>query len=256
MDRHVPVRILWLTIAGLLLAVVAWHAFVSQVGAPAQASGTDPQPSKAAASAASVDVTPAAAAVTADHLLHLQPDQVLATVNRRPIRVADALPAGANQQIDISPQELKFFLDRAVDRELIFETAQKQGITLDESQNRQLAEMQAMRNQPEPGGLAKLNNDPAARQMEALDAKAFMLQTALMAARGDSPNVSEDQVLDYLQHHPSEFGNFSGQPSADMDFAIRTQLATPVRSTYNQALAAYMQQIESSADVVLYSSAQ
>ena len=241
--------------AGLLLAVLAWHAFLSQLGAPAQTTGADTQPSKPASFAASVEVKPAAAAaVTGGNPLRLKPDQVLATVNRRQIRVSDAIPAGSNQQIEISPQELKFFLKRAVDRELIFETAQKQGMDLDESQNRQLADLQAMRHQREPGGLAKLNSDPAAQELEALDAKAFMLQTALMAARGASPNVSEDQVLDYWQHHQSEFGSSSGQPSADLEFQIRTRLATPVRSNYNQALAAYMQQIESSAEVVLYNS--
>ena len=252
MEHKVAVRILWLSLAGLL-AVLAWHEFMSQLGAPVQASGADTQRAKPDAAVVN---KPAAAAVTAAAWLQVQADQVLAMVNRHPIRAGDTIPAGTNQQIQISPQELKFFLQRAVDRELIFETAQKQGIDLDEAQNRQLAGMQAMRNQREPGGMAKLNNDPAARQLEALDAKAFMLQTALKAARGASPNVSEDQVLDYWQHHQSEFGSSSDQPSAELEFQIRTRLAAEVRANYNQALAAYMQQIESSAEVVLYTSAQ
>ncbi len=243
-----------------MLLVVAWLALVSQTGAPVQTTGTPPPPDSASPAAA-VALKPAAApetAETAETVVRLHPDQLLATVNRHPIRVLDALPTGdTNQEIAISARDLKFFLHRAVQRELIFEAAHHRGIDLDESQNQQLATMQAMRNQPEPGGLARLNSDPASQRMEAMDARAFMLQTAIMAAQGVSPNVSEDQVRDYFQQHPSEFASLPGPPAADnpawqdLDFQIRNQLAASVRSNYNQQLATYMRQMESSAALVL-----
>jgi hypothetical protein len=65
-------------------------------------------------------------------------------------------------------------------------------------------------------------------------------------------------VRDYFQQHPSEFSGLAGQPSADnpawqdLDFQIRNRLAASVRSNYNQELAAFMQQMESSADLVLF----
>ena len=252
MEREVPARTLWLTLTGLVLVVIVWLALVSQVGAPVPATGIPPPPTTAGPK-------PAAPPETAETVVRLHPEQVLATVNHHEIRVGDALPAsGTNQEIAISSRDLKFFLHRAVQRELIFEAASKQGIDLDESQNQQLANMQAMRNQPEPGGIARMNSDPASQQMETLDARAFMLQTAIMAARGASPNVSEDQVRDYFQQHASDFANLPGQPSADnpawqdLDFQIRNRLAASVRSNYNQELAAFMQQMESSADLVLF----
>jgi len=253
MERELPARTLWLTMTGLVLVVVAWLALVGQVGAP--------EPPKTALPATNTSVASQSESVpeNLETVVRVHPEQVLATVNRHEIRAQDALPAsGTNREITISARDLRFFLHRAVQRELIFEAASKQGIDLDESHNQQLANMQAMRNQPEPGGIARMNSDPASERMEALDARAFMLQTAIMAARGASPNVSEDQVRDYFQQHPSEFSGLAGQPSADnpawqdLDFQIRNRLAASVRSNYNQELAAFMQQMESSADLVLF----
>jgi hypothetical protein len=185
---------------------------------------------------------------------------VLATVNGRRITARDAVPfSGTNQEMEISQRDLKFYLHRAVDRELIFEAARKQGIVLDESQNQQIANMQAMRNQHEPGGIARLNDDPAGRRLEALDAEAFMLQKAIMAARGTSPNVTESQVQEYYQQHQSEFENqpndadAHGQVWQQVAFQIRSQLAASTRAKYNGEQADYMHQIESEAEVVFNS---
>jgi len=250
-------RILFVAIAGLLVSGLAYCSLVHLGrGASVQADAPVPAPGK---SNASVVIGPSPG-VAADPVLRVRLDQVLATVNGHRITVRDAVPAsGTNEELELSPGDLKFFLNRAVDRELIFEAAQKQGISLDESQREQLAASQAMRNQREPGGLAQFNADPASRELEALDAQAFMLQTSLMEARGASPNVSESQVQDYFQQHQSDFGNLPADPNArnqawqQVDFQIRTLLAASTRSNYNQQLADYMQQIQSQANVVLNS---
>ena len=88
-----------------------------------------------------------------------------------------------------------------------------------------------MRNQPEPGGLAKLNGGDAQRNLDLRDNQAFMLQTELMAAQGASPDVSEEQVTAYYQAHQSELGGLPAeeparsQAWAKLDFGIREQLA-------------------------------
>ena len=192
-----------------------------------------------------------------NQIVRLRQHDVLARVNGHAITVQQAVPiAGTNEDVEISPADLKFFLNRAVDRELIFETALKQRVFLDNSQNQQFANMQLMRNQHAPGDIAALNDDGAARQMEAADAKAFMLQTALMAAQGLSPDVTENQVLDYYAQHQSDYAPLPSDPMAHQQawqqvaYQIRTLLAGSTRAAYNNGLAAYMQQMRSSADVV------
>ena len=191
-------------------------------------------------------------------LLHLIPDQVLATVNGSAIRLTDILPLANSNQITLDKMTLDYYLKRAVDRDLIFQKAQQQGIALDESQHHQLAALQAMRNQPEPGGIARLNDSPAANQLEMQDSAAFMLQTTLMNAQGDSPNVTEDQVAAYFNQHQSEFGGASleslqndPQMWQEVDAEIRNQLAPSVRANYNNQVADFMRNLESQANITL-----
>ena len=243
-----------LAVAMLLILLLTYRAMFHQQGSPVR--------SNAVAGVSDTNTGPAAvrqeAGAPVSRAMRFRQDEVLATVNGRKITVREAVPfGGTNQEVEISPGDLKFFLNRAVDRELIFDAAKKQGVFLDESQNQQLANMQSMRNQREPGGIAKLNDDPAGRQLEALDAKAFMLQTAIMAARGASPDVTEKQVLDYYHQHQSELGNLPADSDArsqawqELAYQIRTQLAASTRTEYNHELAAYMHQVESEADVVV-----
>jgi hypothetical protein len=242
-----------LFLAGLVILPLAFRVISHQRGSPVQSNMVAGEPGT---NGGLFGVTKAVEAA-ASPILRLRLEDVLATVNGHKISVRDAVPhSGTNQEVEISSRELKFFLNRAVDRELIFEAAQKQQISLDESQNQQLANLQSARNQSEPGVIAKLNDDAAGRELEALDAKAFMLQTALMAARGASPNVTEDQVQAYYQQHQSEFDSLPADPNTrrqawqQLAFQIRTRLAGSTRTAYNIGLAAYMQQMESGADVV------
>jgi hypothetical protein len=250
---------IWLAMAVLLVALLAYRAKVHRQDSPVRFNAVA---GEVGASNGPIAVRqPVEAPVS--RVLRLRRDQVLATVNGHQITVGEAVPVdGTNQDVEISPGDLNFFLNRAVDRELIFEAAKKQGVFLDGSKNQQLADMQSMRHLREPGGIAKLNDAPAGRQLEALDAKAFMLQTAIMAARGASPDVTEGQVLDYYHQHQSEIGNLPADADArghawqELDYQIRTQLAAQTRTTYNSELAAYMQQIKSEANVVFDTSLQ
>ena len=252
----VQVRTIGLTALGVLAITLVCRGFFNRQAASVPPGAAATQPEKAVASPAPVGGTPSTSAA-ADQVLRIEPDQVLATVNGHQITGRDAIPlTNTNQATEISSNTLNFYLHRAVDRELIFEAAKKQGIILDESQNHQIANMQAMRDQREPGGIAKLNNDPAGRRLEALDAEAFALQTAIMAAQGSSPNVTESQVQNYFQQHQSDFATLPADPNTrdqtwqKVAFQIRSELAASTRAKYNSDLAAYMQKIESEAEVV------
>lgn len=213
----------------------------------------------AAASPQAYTKSPELHSKESDQLVRLTPDQVLATVNGNVIRLADILPladTNSTGQITLDKVTLNYYLKRAVDRDLIYQKAQQQGIALDESQHQQLAAFQAMRDQPEPGGIARLNDSPAANQLETQDSTAFMLQTTLMAAQGASPNVTEDQVTAYYNQHASEFGGTS-LPSLQEDQAtwqeieaqIRKDLAPSVRANYNTQVADFMRNLESQANI-------
>ena len=85
-----------------------------------------------------------------------------------------------------------------------------------------------------------------------------MLQTTLMSAQGDSPNVTEDQVTAYYTQHESQFGGMSLdslQQNQEMwqqvEVAIRNELASSVRANYNNQVANYMGNLESQANITV-----
>ena len=252
-------RIYLLVVAGLLIAVLAYHSAGSRRESSVQAN-VPVQTNLAVAAPVKSGVSAAGKPSAAERVLQLRPDQVLASVNGHEIKLGDVVPVSTNasqRDVEVSVQDLKYFLKRAMDRELIFQAAKERGLALNDSQHQQLANMTAMRNQPEPGGIARFNTTGAQRELELRDSEAFMLQTTLMAAQGASPNVTEDQVVAYYQDHQTQFGGLpvdeaSRTPEWEkIDFGIRQQLAAAARASYNEKLAAYMKQVESSANIVM-----
>jgi hypothetical protein len=251
-----PFRI-YLLAAGLLIAFLTYH-FEGHRQAPSiQTSHAAPAtPGESSAVVARSSNGPAAEG----RALWLRPDQVLATVNGQPIKLAEVVPVDTNNnqgEIEVSVQALKYLLKRAVDRDLVFQTAKDRGLTLNDSQYQQLANLRSMRNLPEPGGIAKLNSSAAQGNLELQDAQAFMLQTSLLAAEGASPDVTESQVEAYYLQHRSQFGDLPVDDAArarawaGIAYEIRQQLAATTRANYNEQVAAYMKQMESSANIVL-----
>lgn len=254
-------RLFLMGVVGLMMISLAYKTANPRQSAPVKSATPVTTVTIASPSATNIVGRLAVKAGTpADRLLHLRRDQVLATVNGHAVTPADLLPLGTNDrrsELEVSALELKFLLKRAVDRELIFQTAQDRGVSLNDAEYKQLATLTSLRNQPEPGGIARLNGGDAQRNLELQDAQAYMLQTDLMAAQGASPNVTEDQVTAYYQAHLSEYGELPADPSArtqawaKIDFSIREQLAPSIRSGYNDQLAAYMAQVEASASIVM-----
>jgi len=189
-----------------------------------------------------------------------RPNQVLATVNGTSITLGDLMPLpSTNSEVEqkIDSVTYDYFLQRAINRELTLQAAKAQGITLNQAQDEQLAKLQALREQPEPGLVSKLTVNAAEIEFELRDAQAFMLQTSLMEQAGATPNVTPDQVEQYYQNHISELGELPADPQArqaawqEIDIQIRKQLAAQTRDQYNQQLQTFMDNLRTAAQITV-----
>ena len=251
-----PFRIFLLGTAALLIAVLAYHSISRRQTSPVPALVEATTPGGSNATAEKLSTSPRAAT----GVFRVRPDEVVAMVNGHAIKLADVVPVvtnGSQGVMEISEQDMKFLLKRAVDRELIFQTAKERGLSLNDAQIQQLEKFKSVRDLPEPGGIAKLNSTGPQQELEMRDAQAFMLQTSLMAAQGASPNVTETQVEAYYMDHQYEYGDLPvddaarSQAWAKIDYAIRQQLAGATRASYNDKLVAYMNEMEASANIVV-----
>lgn len=196
----------------------------------------------------------------AERVIRINAAGILGSVNGRELKLADLLPLNPAQKTqvqELSAATYNFLLDRAVNRELIFQTAKAQGIALDDSQREQLAEFRRQRNQREPGLVQNLNAAGNQVDFEARDAEAFMLQTALLAKAGASPDVTAEEAMEYYRQHSTEYAGLPAdeparsQAWAEIEFQIRTSLAPAKRTKFQSQLSAYMDQMKSVANVAL-----
>jgi hypothetical protein len=201
-----------------------------------------------------------AALASSETVVRVNAAKVLATVNGRQIKLSDLMPLSpmeTNEDRTLSLVTYRYLLDRAVNRELILQAANAQGVALDESQIKQLADFRAERRQLGPGLVQQLNADPKQLDFESQDVAAFMLQTELLARTGSSPNVSADEVRAYYDQHAADFADLPADEPARsqtwtaIDFQIRTMLAPAKRAEFQSELVAYMDQVKSAADINL-----
>ncbi len=250
---------IWLLLAAataVTALLVYWH-LQGRATAPSrsgEAKGRASHPNK------TVEQSPGGEIQFTNRVFLARPNQVLATVNGTPITLGDLMPlqstnSEAEQKID--PITYDYFLQRAINRELVLQAAKAQNVTLNQAQQDQLTKFQAEREQPYPGMVSQLTVNAAEIEFELRDAQAFMLQTALMAQAGATPNVTPDQVEQYYQAHIAEFGELPADPQARqqawqaIDFQIRGQLAAGARAEYQQQLDAYMAQLKARANIVV-----
>ena len=203
---------------------------------------------------------PSAAPAPSDPAVRIVSNQILATVNQRLIMLADLIPmrSGSNAAEQVMSRETyDYLLQRAIDRELLLQTAKAQGVELTSDQKQHLARVRAAREQREPGQIKAITLDKTQVDFEMRDAEAFLLQTTLLANMGASPNVSAEQVQNYYQAHVSEFGELPQDPQArksvwaDIDYRIRQQIASTIRAQFQTQLVSYMDRLKSSAQVVV-----
>ncbi len=188
--------------------------------------------------------------------LNINPNTVLASVNGHALTAQEILPPGYSNQ-PVSLEACKYFVQRAIDRELILQAAKAQGLALDDSQHQQMLDFETTREQHGPDLVRSLNDSAAEIVFEMRDAEAFMLQTSLLQRAGASPNVTSQQVLNYYQQHASEFGElpadgFARQEAWDkIDYYIRQTLASKERSDFQTKLTDYMNRLKSDSNIEL-----
>lgn len=250
---------IWLPLAvatavtGLL---VYWHlqGRATAPARPGEAKGGVSHPNKA------VEQSQGGENQSTNRILLARPNQVLATVNGAPITLGDLMPLqSTNSEVEqkIDSVAYDYFLQRAINRELVLQAAKAQGVTLNQAQDEQLAKLQALREQREPGLVGKLTVNAAEIEFELRDAQAFMLQTSLMEQAGATPNVTPDQVEQYYQDHISAFGELPADPQArlaawqEIDIQIRQQLAAQTRGQYNQQLQKFMDNLRAAGQITV-----
>jgi hypothetical protein len=258
MKRSAP--ILWLVIAVLAITGVTLSLrFHRRTAEPQPVVAPEPGSNKAKpVELLSAGKTNTTAQAQTNRVYRLRADRVLATVNGIPLTLRDLVPlSSTNGEQEIAPEAYQYFLDRAINRELIIQTAKAQGVTLTDAQGEQLARTRMAREQSEPGLVGKLTVNAAQIEFESRDAAAFMLQTSLMARMGASPNVMPEQVETFYRDHIAEFGELPADAAERqaawqrIDIQIREQLANQTRSQYNKQLQQYMDALRQGARITM-----
>ena len=212
-------------------------------------------------------VPPAVTPAEAARYLKIQPTQVLATVNGAPITLNDLVLVGAaaaDKPQTMSPEMFDYLLNRAIERELIFQAAHGQGIELTEEQNQQLAQMRESMHhegadQTDSALVERLNVKGSRDEQidfEVRDAAGQLLLGSLLAKAGvPSPHVTEAQVGDYYQSHRDQFGTLPDEPNAreaawrNIDTEIRQTLAPSVQAEYQKRARALVDQLRALAKI-------
>lgn len=139
--------------------------------------------------------------------------QVVATLNGTAIKGTDvvAFPAGRDEQ-SLEASSYDALLQRAVDRELTFEAAKKQGVSLTDPQRAQLDEV---RKQAAARGSTTPPFVPTRDEvnLEVRDAEANLLQTDLLAKAGTPPPGSVEQQQSWAAKRRAMLDDLKAQAS-------------------------------------------
>lgn len=147
-------------------------------------------------------------------------DQVVVTINGVAIsgRQLVAFPA-SESELEMTSEMFNFLRERAIDRELTFQEARKQGIELTPAQ---LAELDQVRRNSVERGVS----DQAQLDLEVSDARAGIFQASLLAKAAPSPAAP-----------------------AKGDIATRQKLADEAQAEYGTRLRSYLDELRSAARV-------
>lgn len=185
---------------------------------------------------------------------------VLATVNGTPLTLKDLLPLPAdpqNAEHALSAERYAFLLERAVDRELVFQQARAQGLELSKGQREQLARLRARSERAPTAVFDDLEHNPANAEFEARDATAWLLQATLAEAAGvPSREVTPAQVEQYYREHPTEFAVLPSDPARrqtaweTINQEIRVKLAGETFRRHEEGFAKFVEQTRAAAQIV------
>jgi hypothetical protein len=192
-------------------------------------------------------------------VVRVKPDQTLATVNGAAITLKDLVPvpaekAGAEQIL--SAERYTFLLDRAVEREVTFQAASRQGVELTEAQRQRLAELRVRSEKHDPGVFDTVQQNPANVEFEQRDAMGLLLQAALAQKAGvPSPHVTAEQVQAYYQQHQAEYGALPSDPAQrqtaweKIEQAIRQNLSPELQAKHQERFQKFLDQLKAAAQV-------
>lgn len=193
--------------------------------------------------------------------------QVLATINGVSITLRDLLAIDPSEKADtehsMSEDQYKYLLDRAVDRELAMQAAQRQSVKLNPEQQDQLAQIERSsrgRDGANPENmLARLNTSASLEsqiEFDKRDAAGLLMQEALLDRSGGPPLiVTEDQVQRYYQQNAARYGALPTQPNERetawraIDTQIRRELMYSNMEAHQTALKEYMDQLKATAEI-------
>jgi hypothetical protein len=196
----------------------------------------------------------------AEHMVRISPTQTLGTVNGVTITLKDlvALPnEGESRERVMSAEMYDFLLRRAVDREIVFQTARREGIQLNATQEQQLEVARKRSEEPLTGSF---DFQPKAENVdfEQRDFAGLLLQTSLAAKAGvGSPHVTAEKVEEHFQRHKAQYGELPSDPEQRqiawrrIDSEIRQKLASELRAEYEQQLQSYLGRLKSNATIHL-----
>lgn len=198
---------------------------------------------------------------TNDLLLRIAPGAVLAAVNDARIQLKDilALPPGSETEIQVmSPERFEFLLERAVDRELTFQTARAQGIELSATQRDRLAAL-VSRTAASPGAYVfdTMQHSAANATFEVRDAMALLLHATLAEKAGvPARDVTAAAVEQFYQEHRAEFelvrsgavNETDARVRIDQD--IRVKLARATAAAHEEGMQRFRETLRASAHIV------
>ena len=227
-------------------------------------SGSQPRPLTASAIAPGRSVStsnavvprtqPIAANANAEHAaapVRLGASQKVATVNGTVITGRQLLAWRGRDpaEQEMTAEMFALLKDRAIERELTFEEAHRQGVDLGPAQLAQLAEVRK-------NAQARGETDPAQLDFEEADARAHLLASMLLEKAGvAAPFATDADVKRYYEAHAGEFDQLPEDPSArqvawkKIDLDIRQTLALQLQEQYQQRVHAYFDQLRAGARI-------
>jgi hypothetical protein len=200
---------------------------------------------------------PAAAAA----MVRVHPTQALATVQGVVITLKDLTPLTAEKartEQSMSGDMYRFLLNRAIDREVVFQKARSAGVELSAEQRERLEAIRRRGSEKEAGVFDTVQQNPANAEFEARDSESLLLQAALVAKAGIAPpHVTAGQVEEYYRQHRAEYAELPADPAAQraawqkIDQEIRGKLAPQVRAAYEERAREYLGGLKASAKITI-----
>jgi len=273
----------WLISVGVGIGVVAVLVLSQQprhkpVAPPSQPEHSQPAAQSPAAPAMPTTQTPpkvvvapppveAAAEKSEEPLkvVRVRANQVLASVNGASIMLKDlaglpAAQAGADQAM--SPEMYEALLQRAINREVIVQSARAQSVELTAEQQKHLAAMRARMERQQPD-VVQLTMSPERVEFESRDAAALLLQVNLAAKAGlPSPYVTPELVERYYQEHKADYGELPADAAErraawqPIDSEIRLKLAPIVQAAHDEQMRKFVDDLKANANIVMVEPAQ